>query len=207
MLTIANIEARIEAMEQHTALHEVEQFRERADLLDEQEQILDALAVLAADQPRDTHISALHARAMVLQHMLASKNQQFCEQLRARIAAGSYDRDVLLQTFMGNSSPHPNDDFSYDSLDVLINGLVRADQPPETGLVLEREMVGYQPTPARLIVELVQRAQLEHGDTFFDVGSGLGHVAVVVALLSGARTVGIEVDAGYCAYARRCAAL
>lgn len=203
-----NIQACIEAMEQNTALHEAEQFRERADLLDAMElQVFDALAALAAAQPYDAHISALHARALVLQNTLAGENEQFCDRLRAHIAAGSYDHGALLQMFIRNSSPHPNDDLLYDSLDTLVNGIMRAESPPEVGATLAPEMVGYQPTPARLIVELVQRAQLNHTDVLYDIGSGLGHVALVVALLSGARTVGIEVDAGYCAYARRCAAL
>lgn len=208
MSIFATIQARIEAIEQNTALYEAEQFRERADLLDAMElQVFDALAALAATQPHDARISALHARALVLQNTLAGKNEQFCDQLRAYITADSYDHGVLLQMFIRNSSPHPNDDLRYDSLDMLINSLVRADSPPEVPTTLAAEMVGYQPTPARLIMELVQRAQLDYGDVFYDIGSGLGHVAVVVALLSGVRTVGIEVDAGYCAYARRCAAL
>ena len=208
MSIFATIQARIEAIEGNTALHEVEQFRERADLLDAMElQVFDTLAALAATRPYDADISALHTRALVLQNTLADKNQQFCDQLRAQIAAGNHDHGVLLQTFIRNSSPRPNDDLPYDSLDVLVNGLVRAESPPEASTTLASEMVAYQPTPARLIMELVQRAQLDHGDVLYDIGSGLGHVAIVVALLSSARTVGVEVDAGYCAYARRCAAL
>jgi hypothetical protein len=205
MSTVANIQARIETIEQNTALLEVEQFRERTDVLDEMEQILNTLALLASAHPRDARISALHARAKVLHNTLESKNKQFFDRLRTHIATGSYDHAVLLQTFIRNSSPRSNDDLQYDSLDVLANGIMRADAPPAAGTVLEKEMVGYQPTPARLIVELVQRAHLDHADVLYDLGSGLGHVAIVVALLSGAYTVGIEVDAGYCAYARRCA--
>ena len=208
MSIVADIQTRIEAGDGNTALHQVEQFRERADLLDAMElQVVDALDALAATYPHDAHISALHARALELQHTLVSKNKQFCDQLRAQIAAGKYDHGALLQTFIRNSAPHPNDDLLYDSLDMLVNGILQTGSPPEAGATLEREMVGYQPTPARLIVELVQRAQLDHADVFYDLGSGLGHVALVAALLSGARTVGVEIDASYHACARRCAAL
>ncbi len=40
-----------------------------------------------------------------------------------------------------------------------------------------------------------------------DIGAGLGQVALVVALLSGARAVGIEIEPAYVAVARRSAEL
>jgi len=206
MSIIANIQARIEAIEGNTALDNEEHFRERADLLDAMElHVFDTLAALAAAQPHDSHICNLYARTLVLQNTLVGQNEQFCERLRTHIAAGNYDCNVLLHTFMRNTSPHPNDDLVYDGLDALINTVVRAEAPPEEPAALASEMVFYQPTPARLIVELVQRAQLSCADVFYDIGSGLGQVAIVVSLLSGARAIGIEVDASSCAYARRCA--
>ncbi len=207
MSFLSSIQARIEAIEQNSALHETAQFRERTDVLDAMEQILDTIAVLAAAHPRDAHVSALRARAIMLHTILENKNAQFFGHLRTQIAAGNQDHNALLQTFLRHSSPHQNNDFVYDSLDVLVNGIVRAGSPPEVPMALEAEMVGYQPTPARLIVELVQRAQLDRTDVFYDIGSGLGQVAIVAALLSGAHAVGIEIDAGSCAYARRCAAM
>ena len=66
-------------------------------------------------------------------------------------------------------------------------------------------MVFYQPTPGRIIFELVERAALQKHDTFYDLGSGLGQVVILVSLLSGARAKGIEFDPAYCEYARRCA--
>ena len=66
-------------------------------------------------------------------------------------------------------------------------------------------MVFYQPTPGRIIFELVERAALQKHDTFSNLGSGLGQVVILVSLLSGARAKGIEFDPAYCEYARRCA--
>ena len=66
-------------------------------------------------------------------------------------------------------------------------------------------MVAYQPTPAREILALIERAGLRPGDVFCDLGSGLGHVVLLVALLSGARARGVEVEPAYCEYAERCA--
>ncbi len=66
-------------------------------------------------------------------------------------------------------------------------------------------MVPYQPTPARVILELIDRADIRPDDIFYDLGSGLGQVPILVNLLTGARARGIEAEPGYCVFARRCA--
>jgi len=50
-----------------------------------------------------------------------------------------------------------------------------------------QEMIAYRPTPAHAILELIKDANLCQDDVFCDLGSGLGHVVMLVALLSGAR--------------------
>ena len=66
-------------------------------------------------------------------------------------------------------------------------------------------MVFYQPTPVRHIRYLIAATALAEDDFFVDVGSGLGHVSVLVSMVTGARSVGIEVQASYVASARECA--
>jgi tRNA A58 N-methylase Trm61 len=66
-------------------------------------------------------------------------------------------------------------------------------------------MVAYQPTPGRAILSLLERADIQAHDVLVDLGSGLGWVVILVALLSEARTVGIEFEPTYCEYARSCA--
>ena len=77
--------------------------------------------------------------------------------------------------------------------------------PDEPQAVREPEMVGYQPTPARSVLALLERADIRPEDVAYDVGSGLGQVVILVALLSGARARGIEFEPVYCEYARECA--
>jgi SAM-dependent methyltransferase len=67
-------------------------------------------------------------------------------------------------------------------------------------------MVFYQKTPARIIFELARLAELKPGDLFFDIGSGLGQVCILVNLISGAATRGIEYEPAYCNYAQTSAA-
>jgi SAM-dependent methyltransferase len=63
----------------------------------------------------------------------------------------------------------------------------------------------YQPTPARIVLELAEKADFQPHDVFYDIGSGLGQVAILVHLLSQVWAKGVEFEPAYCDYARRCA--
>jgi len=66
-------------------------------------------------------------------------------------------------------------------------------------------MIRYEATPARVILELIDSLRFTPNDVFFDLGSGLGLVVMLVNLLTGNRSVGIEYDPVYCEYAQSCA--
>jgi predicted RNA methylase len=66
-------------------------------------------------------------------------------------------------------------------------------------------MVFYQPSPARHIFDLIDRAALTERDIVVDLGSGLGHVPLLVAICTPARGAGIEIEAAYVDCARRSA--
>jgi SAM-dependent methyltransferase len=89
---------------------------------------------------------------------------------------------------------------------VFINGLLLIRVVSVETKAKEPEMVYYQQTPARIIFELVEKARLTGEDVFYDLGSGLGQVPILVNLLSGATAKGIEFEPAYCDYARGCAA-
>ncbi len=63
-------------------------------------------------------------------------------------------------------------------------------------------MVLYQRTPARIIFEMVRRGQFGPHECFYDLGSGLGHVTLLVHLLSGAPARGVEIEPAFCEYAQ-----
>jgi hypothetical protein len=95
----------------------------------------------------------------------------------------------------------------YDNLDIFINGLLSPLQAvPEQTKDLEPEMVFYQKTPARIIFELVEKCNLIKEDVFYDLGSGLGQAAILVNLLAGVTTKGVEFEPAFCYYSRDCAA-
>jgi trans-aconitate methyltransferase len=66
-------------------------------------------------------------------------------------------------------------------------------------------MVFYQPTPARHIFDLIARTALTERDVLVDLGSGLGHVSLLASICTGARNIGIELEAAYVECARHSA--
>jgi SAM-dependent methyltransferase len=90
-------------------------------------------------------------------------------------------------------------------LDVFVNGIMGIGQTPEETIILQSGMIGYIPTPACAIFALLEHARLDANDIFYDLGSGLGRVALLVGLLTPAQARGIEIEPAFCAYAQQCA--
>ncbi len=63
-------------------------------------------------------------------------------------------------------------------------------------------MVFYQKTPARIILNHINKSEFKSKDVFFDLGSGLGQVVVLVNLLTGIKSIGVEYEPDFCRYAR-----
>jgi hypothetical protein len=99
----------------------------------------------------------------------------------------------------------PANGMGYDYLDELISGVLQFEEPHTGPGQRESEMVSYQPTPARHIFNLIGLAALTASDVFVDLGSGLGHVPLLVSICSCARSIGIELEATYIECARQCA--
>jgi len=97
-----------------------------------------------------------------------------------------------------------NDRPEYDDLDIFVNRWLGSGKMPVPTLELATEMVGFYKTPAKVVVDLVERVGFGPGDVFVDLGAGLGQVVMLVHLLTGARALGVEIEPAYCAYARRC---
>src|SRR5262249_31256908 len=121
------------------------------------------------------------------------------QRLRAGIRTGhctGMALKSLIDAYVGRDSDgrRQQDEPGYDNLDLFVNGLLFIQPAPVETRVREPEMVYYQQTPARIIFELVEQAQLTGADVFYDLGSGLGHVPILVNLLSGAKAKGVEFE-------------
>ncbi len=64
------------------------------------------------------------------------------------------------------------------------------------------EMIHYCPSGLAEILFMLENANLGPGKTFVDLGSGLGKVVLMAALLTGARAYGVEIDSLALARAR-----
>ncbi|GMU61945.1 MAG: hypothetical protein AMXMBFR34_37080 [Myxococcaceae bacterium] len=76
----------------------------------------------------------------------------------------------------------------------------------EDGALLPRGCVPYLPTAVDDVLRAMELAQVGPGDVILDVGSGLGRAALLMQLLTGAVTIGIEIQPALAQASRRLAA-
>jgi hypothetical protein len=208
--TIREIRATIEAIDNQTALYEETNFAARAEALDFLESgVLDRIeSLLLKSGPSDALTSA-RQDAEAVRTRLERVDQDLFRDLRQTIASGSNtsaELAELISRYAGRASgdgDRPVEE--YDSLDALVNGLLLTEDPPQVVSPRNPEMFAYQPTPARIVLEMVEALDFGRHDLFCDIGSGLGQVSILVHLLGGVPTRGVEIEPGYCDYARRCA--
>jgi Histone methylation protein DOT1 len=168
--------------------------------------------------------SRLHQRAKALRIRLEAANAELYQSVRADIVRGG--RPLALLQWLENSasesanysanhsanhsasyneprSPLPG--LGFDYLDEFLSGVLQLPEPSEPNLQPSPEMVPYQPTPVRHILHLIAAAMVAEDDVFVDLGSGLGHVPLLVSMITGAQSLGIEMQAAYVVSARECA--
>jgi hypothetical protein len=184
----------IEHLEHDAALEVPERLRERAD-------VLDVLELHFPGTPEPASGDAdLHRRAAALRDRLEAVDRRFCAELREALRSGR-GRERLLR-FAGTDTVAGGD--HYDHLDDLVAGVLRLEAPGDVPVAGD-DMVFYQPTPARHVFDLIARTPLDAGDVFVDLGSGLGHVPLLVGLCTDARALGVELQAAYVERARAAA--
>jgi hypothetical protein len=183
-----------------------DRLRRRIDALDRLE-----LHLLGDDRGptagADAAALAMERRAHVLQATLEAMNQVSYRSLRSDIRRGR--PQAMLRQVQACGTDIDNaiaEGEGYDHLDELVGGVLRWRLPGPPRAAPEDGMVFYQPTPVRHVFDLVERAAPGAGDVVVDLGSGLGHVVLLVAISTAARCIGIEREAAYVDSARRSAA-
>lgn len=112
--------------------------------------------------------------------------------------------DTHIGTEAGTDAEH-DDSEGYDWKDTLLAEVLALSEPDAEIAALAPGLVRYQPTPARHLFAFLQRAALSADDVLIDLGSGLGQVPLVAALLTPAHCIGIELESAYVDTARRSA--
>ena len=152
--------------------------------------------------------SRIHQRAKALWTRLEAANAALYQSVRSDIVRGGQP-GALLQWLQDsatqNESKSPLPGLDFDCRDEMVSGVLQLREPSEPNLQRSPEMVAYQPTPVRHILHLIAATALAEDDVFVDLGSGLGHVPLLVSMLKGVRSVGIEVQAAYVDSAQECA--
>lgn len=208
---VSEIRSDIEAIEQELSFYNETNFIGRAEIIDDIEfHIVDRIDALLKNHGPVEPVLSLKKNVEEVKARFEKIDYSLFQQLRESIKTGDcrgaafrkmievYIRDCL------NSDPVQNKP-GYDHLDTFTNRLLPVQTTPDAVKEREPEMVFYQKTPSRIIFELVEKADFGKGDVFYDLGSGLGHVAILVNLLSGVVTRGVEFEPAYCDYAICCA--
>lgn len=118
--------------------------------------------------------------------------------LRGRIAGGESVSVALAARL---------DSLPLQDRDAFVDAVLGLEDAPPDGEDLPRQGVPYLPCGVDEILTVVKEAPLTARDTFVDVGSGLGRVAMLAHLLTGARATGVEIQAGLVDAARARAAV
>jgi hypothetical protein len=192
-------------LEDDPCLFQAERLQERLIALDKLDAEFgdfdsEALATQANSDTRD--------RAKALRIRLEAANAELYQSVRSEIVRSGQPR-ALLQWLKTSASQYesgsPLPGMGFDWQDELVSGILQFSEPGELDRYRQPEMVPFQPTPVRHILDLIDASLLSEDDVFVDLGSGLGHVPLLVSMLAGVRSIGIEVQAAYVASAQECA--
>jgi hypothetical protein len=177
----------------------------RLNALDELDAIigdLDPSAPIACSDPE------LIASALALRSRFEAANEMLYEAARAEIAlkgnSSAMDR-WLMELANDGDANGSRPGLSFDLLDEVVSGVLQLRGPGEAGRLQSPEMKTYQPTPARHILDLIAACKFSQDDVFVDLGSGLGHVPLLVSILTGTRALGVEVQPDHVASAQEAA--
>lgn len=78
--------------------------------------------------------------------------------------------------------------------DAWVDRLLQLEEVPDDGPELPRGAVPYLPCAIDTVLRAIDLACVTETDHFVDVGAGIGRVATIVHLLTGASTLGLEIQ-------------
>jgi hypothetical protein len=196
-------------LETDSSLFEPDQLRKRLDLLDELDARFGDLRSQAC--AKDTFHAMIYHRARAIRNQFEALNSDLYHSIRLEIQRGARPEALLsctgrsIQTSTCHETARTTPGPAYDYQDELVSGILQLQEPGDVSPRPGYEMLFYQPTPVRHILQLITSSALSEADTLVDLGSGLGHVPLLASIFTGARSFGIEIEAAYVASAQECA--
>lgn len=155
-----------------------------------------------------SNLDAQFQQALTLREQLSEVNDTLFQRVRSDLQSGNFSLQSLrafFNNFTGYVPRKPHQpDYEYDGLDVLLEQVLFPGRPPSESQQRASGMIRYEATPARIILELIDTVKFLPEDVFVDIGSGFGLVVMLINLLTGVKSVGIEFDPAYCEYAQSC---
>jgi hypothetical protein len=200
-MDISDLYRLVAQLEADSSLSKLSRLRSRIRFLDQMDAYSgDGLteAYLADEGP-------VYERARTLQSRIEALNSGVYRSIRNKIRRGAEPgrlRRWIQKSGYTAETRVPG--LGYDDLDELVSGVLDLREPAKADNH-GAEMVFYQPTPVRHILDLIAVSALSEGDVLVDLGSGLGHVSILSSILTGCRSIGIELETAYIESARDCA--
>ena len=199
-MKLHKLKADLDALENSQSLFDPGQFNARKEALN----FIALIDDLHANQDANRDLIDLHVEAQDLHDGILAFNDVLFEELRGEIVAGATGEHLrdLVTPFTNYSvkdtgQPH----YGYENLDVLLEGVLMPLPHPDPTLDRSYGMVRYEPTPVSVILELFDLVPFLRRDVFFDLGSGLGKVVMLLHLLAQIPCIGVEFEPAYYGYA------
>jgi hypothetical protein len=210
---ITKLQDRIQVIRNEQTLYEEINFERRAEAMDILEfHIIDTIETLLQKKSEKGELNLLKVQAGELKRKMENIDKKLFlklnEELRKANDKTSFFREIIfnyLESCIAETGR--SDKIGYDNFDVFVNNLIPGFNSAfsEPTMIREPEMVFYQKTPARIVFEMSKLIGTEGKDVFFDLGSGLGQVVILLSLITGITAKGVEIESQYCDYATECA--
>lgn len=124
--------------------------------------------------------------------------EEYRSEMSARVREGSLRGDELFELLHGLSAhtldptaPHLGD----EPADIWLELVFGTDGGFDGHAAPGEEMIHYDPSPVSTTLALRRAGWFGEGRVFIDLGSGIGRVPILAALLGEGRCVGVELDA------------
>ena len=116
------------------------------------------------------------------------------EELRNKIIAGKSIADEFDKILRNRCNPSADNTLKKGSADAFFDELIALTVPEETGSELLADSTPYVATSVAAILKMLDVVKPDKEDVLCDVGAGLFRIPILVHLLTGMHTMGVEMD-------------